>query len=55
MKQQIPDLKKHIVIDAETFADKLPREENLRLMHKWVAAATPRMVFECSALTLEGK
>ena len=51
----LPDLGKHISIDAETFADRMLREDNLRLMHGWIRAATPHTVFECSSLTLEGK
>lgn len=51
----IPDLGKHISIDAEVFADQMPRQDNLRLMHGWIRAATPQTVFDCPSLTLEGK
>ena len=51
----LPDLGKYISIDAETFADGMIREDNLRLMHAWVRASTPNTVFECSSLTLEGE
>jgi hypothetical protein len=51
----IPNLGKHISIDSEVFADKMKREDNLRLMHGLVHAVTPATFFECSSLTLEGK
>ena len=45
----------HIVIDAERFSEDLPREDYLRLMHKWFQAALPGARFECHRLTLGGE
>lgn len=51
----IPELGKHVMIDAGTFAETLPRDTNLRLMRMWIQARIPRAIFECEALTLGGE
>ena len=44
-----------IAIDAERFAEDLPRKEYLRLLRVWFRVVLPMATFDCKSLTLEGE
>lgn len=50
----IPPLGTHVSISTDNFPTKLSSAQVLRLTRLWIAASTPRTVFKCDSLTLEG-